>query len=190
MFSGVLEHSHAVAEVHAHGDHFHVHHHAHDAGNMLFNERWLNLLFAGVSLLTFFLIASVDDHFLTAHLWGHVIKKHFFKIFGWTLGALAALQLLFLCVDVHQWISGNMWLVLLIAVTVGLIPESGPHMIFVSLYAAGAIPFSILLANCIVQDGHTALPLLAESPRAFVCVKALKFSIGLAVGCGGYFFGI
>jgi len=41
----------------------------------------------------------------------------------------------------------------LLAVFLGIIPESGSHMIFVMLYANGMIPFSILLASSIVQDG-------------------------------------
>ncbi len=192
MLSGLLEHSHGVeghvhtAECgHAHG---HVHAHAEPA-SILFSERWLNILFGCISIVTFFLIASVDDHFLEEHLWGHVIKKHFFKIFLWTLGALAVVHLLLMRVDFQDWITNNMLLVMLLAILIGLIPESGPHMIFISLFAAGNIPFSILLTSCLVQDGHTALPLLAESPRAFFTVKGIKVVLGLAVGLSGYFIG-
>ena len=188
MLSGWLEHSHGT-EGHIHSDdcgHAHSHSHA-DFGNILFSERWLNLLFAGVSIITFFLIAAADDHFLEEHLWKHVIKKHFLKIFCWTFGALLAVHLLLSQVDILNWISGNMLLVLLIAIVVGLIPESGPHMIFISLFASGTIPFSILLASCLVQDGHIGLPLLAESPRAFIYVKAVKVVLALAVGLSGYF---
>ncbi|MDR3134401.1 MAG: arsenic efflux protein [Prevotellaceae bacterium] len=157
--------------------------------NMLFGEHWLNLFFAAVSVVALFLIASADNHFLEEHLWKHVVKKHFLKIFLWTLGALAAVHLLLAQVDLRDWISDNMLLILLMAVLVGIIPESGPHLIFISLFAAEAIPFSVLLANCFVQDGHTALPLLAENPRAFICVKGLKIILGLLIGLGGYFLG-
>jgi hypothetical protein len=169
------------------------HHHAHDAASahsaILFGERWLNWLFAGISLVSLVLIASVDAHFLEEHLWGHVIRRHFLKIFLWTLGALTVIAIiygLFGRDDMHAWIGDNRLLVLLTAILVGLIPESGPHLIFITLYASGSIPFSVLLANCMVQEGHTALPLLAESPRAFVWVKILKTGMALLIGLGGY----
>jgi len=184
MLSGLLEHSHG-------DDHIHTAEcgHEHGPAGILFSERWLNILFGCISIVTFFLIASTDDHFCEEHLWGHIIKKHFFKIFLWTLGALAVVHLLLLRVDFHEWLSDNMLLVLFAAILIGLIPESGPHLIFISLYAAGSIPFSILLTSCVVQDGHTLLPLLAESPRAFVWVKGLKVVLGVAVGLSGYFMG-
>jgi hypothetical protein len=169
-------------------DHRHSTGNALDVGHILFGERWLNLFFAVVSMAAFFLLAAADNHFLEEHLWKHVIKKHFLKIFLWTLGALALVHLLLAQVHLRDWMSDNMLLMLLIAVLAGVIPESGPHIIFISLFAADAIPFSVLLANCFVQDGHTALPLLAENPRAFLCVKGLKIILGLAIGLGGYFF--
>ncbi|MDR0667703.1 MAG: putative manganese transporter [Prevotellaceae bacterium] len=178
MFSGALEHHHTPNDAHAPGQ-----------GLMLFGERWFNWLFAGVSLSILILLASVDERFLKEHLWGHVIQKHFFKIVLWTLGALTVITVihgLFGRDDMHAWIGDNKLLVLLTAILIGLIPESGPHLLFITLYASGSIPFSVLMANCVVQEGHTALPLLAESPRAFVWVKILKIGIGLLIGLGGY----
>jgi hypothetical protein len=63
-----------------------------------------------------------------------------------------------------------------------LIPESGPHLIFVLLFAKGSIPFSILLASSIVQDGHGMLPVLAHSRKAFVIIKLINLAIGLILG--------
>ena len=77
------------------------------------------------------------------------------------------------------------WMAALIAVLLGLIPESGPHLIFVTLFAEGSLPLSILLASSVVQDGHSALPLLAETKQGFVWVKAINLTIGLAVGLSG-----
>jgi hypothetical protein len=68
------------------------------------------------------------------------------------------------------------------ACRIGLIPESGPHLIFVTLYAQHAAPFGILLASSIMQDGHGMLPMLAHSSRALVAVKAVNFLLGLAAG--------
>ncbi|MGA2326005.1 MAG: putative manganese transporter [Bryobacteraceae bacterium] len=64
----------------------------------------------------------------------------------------------------------------------GLIPESGPHLIFVTLYAKGAIPFGILLANSVVQDGHGMLPLLADFRRDFLKIEAVNPIAGLLAG--------
>ena len=70
---------------------------------------------------------------------------------------------------------------ILLAIAFGLIPESGPHLVFVTLFASGVIPFPVLLANSIVQDGHASLPLLADSKKSFVIAKAVKVAIALAV---------
>jgi len=77
-------------------------------------------------------------------------------------------------------------IMLLLAIVIGIIPESGPHMIFVTLYAGGMIPFSILLASSISQDGHGSLPLLAESKRGFLYVKSVNMVVALVVGLMGY----
>ena len=71
---------------------------------------------------------------------------------------------------------------ILIAALIGLIPESGPHIIFISLFAAGILPFAVLLTNSIVQDGHGAIPLLAESGKSFIVAKLVNVVIGLIVG--------
>jgi hypothetical protein len=91
--------------------------------------------------------------------------------------------------NISEWITGNQLVVLVIACLVGLIPESGPHMIFVTLFAQGMIPMSTLLASSAVQDGHGMLPLLAESKRSFVYVKAINLIVGLAIGFIGYITG-
>jgi hypothetical protein len=75
---------------------------------------------------------------------------------------------------------------LFIALTIGLIPESGPHIVFISLFIDGSIPFSILLANSLVQNGHSGLPLLAESKKGFVKMKLIALTTGLIVGLLGY----
>ncbi|MBW2683365.1 MAG: hypothetical protein JRC69_07380, partial [Deltaproteobacteria bacterium] len=69
---------------------------------------------------------------------------------------------------------------------VGLIPESGPHLIFLTLYVEGTIPLSIFLASSVVQDGHGMLPMLAESRKEFFRVKAINFTVGLLFGFIGF----
>jgi len=85
-------------------------------------------------------------------------------------------------VNLQEWVRDNAFWMLLLAVLVGLIPESGPHLVFVTLFLSGSIPFSILLANSITQDGHASLPLLAESKRGFLTVKLINALVGLFVG--------
>ena len=68
------------------------------------------------------------------------------------------------------------------AILIGIIPQSGPHLIFLILFANGDLPLGIFLANCIVQDGHGALPLLAESRKAFIISKGIKIIIALLIG--------
>ena len=73
---------------------------------------------------------------------------------------------------------------ILLATAIGIIPESGPHMIFVTLYAAGVVPMPVLLASCISQDGHASIPLLAESKRSFIWAKLINCAVALLVGFG------
>ena len=136
------------------------------------------------SAIALFIVATVSDHFLEEHLWRHVAKRHLPSIFLWTLGALVAMYLLVerSQFDVAGAVERGKWIVLAAACLIGLIPESGPHLVFVTLFARGAVPFSILLASSIVQDGHGMLPMLAQSRRTFVTVKAINFIVGLAVG--------
>lgn len=84
--------------------------------------------------------------------------------------------------DVTSWISDNTLLMILLAAAVGIIPESGPHLIFVSLYAAGVVPMPVLLASCISQDGHASLPLLAESRGSFLKAKLINVGVGIGIG--------
>ncbi len=187
LISGEFGHSHDI--IPAHGSDIEVvHNHEHEAEMIVQDDvhesewNWISTSFLIVSLIALFIISTVNDHFLEEHLWGHIIKKHFLKIFLWTLGALLVIHFLSNYLDINHWIEHNMISILLIAVLIGIIPQSGPHYIFVLLFLQGTIPFSILLANSIVQDGHGALPLLAESKRSFLLAKLANVIIGLIVG--------
>ncbi len=149
---------------------------------------WINITFLVVSLLGLFIVITVSDHFLREHLWGHIIKKHFLKIFLWTLGALLVIGILMQQVNLETWLRSNQVTILIAAVVIGLIPISGPHMIFITLFFNQTIPFSVLLANSIVQDGHGAIPLLAESKKGFIAAKGINLLVGLIAGLTGYFF--
>jgi putative 10TM heavy-metal exporter len=70
----------------------------------------------------------------------------------------------------------------MVAVIVGIIPESGPHLIFVTMYANSSIPLSILIASSIAQDGHAMLPLIAISKRSFILVKLINMVVAFIIG--------
>jgi len=129
-----------------------------------------------------FVVSTVPDHFLRDHLWRHVILKHAPRIFAWTLGVLLVVAVLAELVDLDAYVQHNVWSVLVVSGLIGIIPESGPHLIFVTMFADRLIPVSILVASSIVQDGHGMLPLLAESRRDFFWIKGINLAVGLAVG--------
>ncbi len=143
---------------------------------------WERITFFIGSLVILFIVTTVPDHFIKDHLWGHVIKKHLPRIFLWTFGAILLIHFLEHYINVEEWVQNNIYVILIIAVLIGIIPESGPHLVFITLFVSGVIPFSILIASSIVQDGHGALPLLAESKKSFVYMKLINIVVGLVVG--------
>ena len=149
-------------------------------------EMWMKMTLILAITFSLFIVTSVPEHFLKEHLWDHIVKRHVLKIFLWTFGTLLAVHFLLHFIDVQSWLTNNLLIMLLLAVFIGMIPESGPHLIFVTLFAGGMIPFSILLASSISQDGHGSLPLLAESKRSFLYVKSVNMVVALVVGLLGY----
>ena len=150
---------------------------------------WEKPTYIIVTLIGLFIVTTVPDHFLTEHLWKHTIRRHIPRIFIWTLFAFLVIDVFLGYFDLNHWISSNTMIMLALALLIGIIPQSGPHIIFVTLFAGGAIPFSVLLANSIVQDGHGAIPLLAESPRSFITMKAIKLVLGILAGTAGIILG-
>ncbi len=84
--------------------------------------------------------------------------------------------------NLEIFIREHMMWVLLMGAVIGIIPESGPHLIFVMLYAEGVIPFSVLFTASFVQDGHGMLPLLSYSIRDSLLIKAFNLVFGITVG--------
>ncbi len=145
-------------------------------------EMWVKVTLMGAFAFALFIVITVPDHFLKEHIYNHIVKIHLPRIFLWVFGVLIAMHYVEHLINVKDWISSNSFIVLLIAVLIGIIPESGPHLIFVTLFFQGALPFSILLANSISQDGHGMLPMLAESQKAFWAVKIINIAFALLVG--------
>ena len=143
---------------------------------------WIRSTLLVASGAALFIVVTVPDHFLEEHLWRHVALTHAPRVFLWTLGALIAMHFLVERMHLENALWEGKWLVLLVACLVGLVPESGPHLIFLTLYAQGSVPFSVLLASSIVQDGHGMLPMLAHSRRGFLLIKGINLLVGLAAG--------
>ncbi|MFW5851611.1 MAG: putative manganese transporter, partial [Bacteroidota bacterium] len=133
LFGG-LGHNHdllTTADVHSHDHHS--------------TFSWINITFIVISLFTLYIVSVVPEHFLEEHLWNHIIRKHFLKIILWTSVVITAVYILNQHIHLQEYFDDYLFHILVVAVLVGLIPESGPHVLFLSLYLSGAIPLSILL---------------------------------------------
>ncbi len=150
---------------------------------------WKRITFVLIIILAIYIVVTVPDHYLHEHIWEHIGKKHIWRVFLWTLGALLLVDIGFQSLNIEYLLKQNMILVLLIACIIGIIPESGPHLIIVTLFAKDLVPFSVLVASSIVQDGHGMLPLLAHSIKDSVIIKIINFFIGLGLGLLIYAFG-
>ncbi|MBR5567199.1 MAG: arsenic efflux protein [Bacteroidales bacterium] len=181
--SGECEHCHCEHEAHAHTGHTEPSLHID-----LLSEDWMNVLFAALSVIVLIVLVFASDHFVEDHMWNHIVKKHLPTIFAWTFGVLLVIGIGLQYIDINHWISDNTALMILIAALVGIIPESGPHLVFVTLFAAGVVPFPVLLASCISQDGHASIPLLAESKKSFAYAKLLNLLVALAAGYAAMLF--
>jgi hypothetical protein len=143
---------------------------------------WKRVTFICLSLCTLCIIMVCSEHYLESHIWGHIIKKHLFQVFLWTFGALLFVHWGLALWNLDTFIHEHLLWVLLIAALMGIIPESGPHLIFVMMYAQGLVPFSVLFTTSFVQDGHGMLPLLSYSIKDSVLIKISNLVFGLAVG--------
>lgn len=178
--------NHICTEEHHHhhneAEHHESNHHVHDHGG---EADWIRFMLIVLFVVILIIVIVAEEHFLEEHLWEHVIKVHLPKIFMWTFGVIFCLTIANNFINIHDIISSKPFIVLLIAILLGIIPQSGPHLIFVLLFAQGDLPLSIFLANCIVQDGHGALPLLAESRKAFFVSKGIRIAIAIIIGSVG-----
>jgi hypothetical protein len=150
---------------------------------------WLRNTLMATIAASLIIAATTNDHFLEKHLWHHIALRHLPKIFMWTLGALVVMYFLTERMDLGPTIQKGKWIVLVTACLVGIIPESGPHLIFLTLYVQGTVPLSVLVGSSIVQDGHGLLPVLAYSRKDFLIIKTVALIAGLSVGAAMMIFG-
>ncbi len=120
-------------------------------------------------------------HFIKEHIYNHIIKKHIWKIFLWLWAALFFISFLQDVINV-DFTGGQMVYILIIAALVGVLPISGPNLFLFIMFMKGLVPFSVLLTNSIIQDGHGLLPIIGFSLEDAFKIKLFNFIFGLAVG--------
>ena len=143
---------------------------------------WERVTLIALLSLSLFIVAIVPDHYLEEHIWTHIAKEHLWRIFLWSFFAILIIDIGFRYWNLEVFVKGHMMWVLLLACLVAIIPESGPHLIFVMMFSKGLIPFSVLLASSIVQDGHGMLPLLSYTVRDSMLIKLFNLIFGLIIG--------
>lgn len=122
-------------------------------------------------------------HFLKDHVYGHILKKHIPKLFLWIFLTMLVIGLLIENLNLEPTITNlPVFLLIVFAALIGIVPESGPHLFFLLLFSRGLIPFSVLLVNTISQDGHGLLPLLSYSVKDTIYVQIFTTLFALAVG--------
>jgi len=151
---------------------------------------WKRITFVSLISLAFFIIISVPDHYLEEHIWNHIAKQHLWKVFLWSFGILLLVDFGLQLGNLETFIEAHMFWVLVLSGLVAIIPESGPHLLFVMMFAKGLVPFSVLLTSSIIQDGHGMLPLLSYTIKDTFLIKLSNFVIGLSIGLVLYSFGL
>jgi hypothetical protein len=148
----------------------------------ILEEGWEGTMTTVLAAIGILIVATTPDHYLLSHVVGHIVKKHLGRIILWTFFALLIVGIGLRYWNLEAFVKNHRMLVLLMAALVGVIPQSGPHLVFVSMFAQGMVPFSVLLTNSIVQEGHALLPLMSCSIRDALLVKGIKFGLALAIG--------
>lgn len=151
---------------------------------------WERISFISLMAVALFIVSTVSEHYLYEHIWEHIVKKHLWRVLVWSFFAFIVIEAGLAFFDLEAFVSSHLVYVLFIAAIAGIIPESGPHLIFVVMFFRGMIPFSVLVTSCIVQDGHGIIPLLSHSVKASIGVKLINLVIGLIVGYGLYLMGM
>lgn len=143
---------------------------------------WERITFITLVTLALAIMGSVQEHYFKEHIWQHIVRRHLWRVFLWSFFAILVVSLGMKYWNLDVFVKTHLVWVLLISVFIGVIPESGPHLIFVMLFAQGHIPFSVLLASSIVQDGHGMLPLLSYTLKDSILIKIFNMVYGLLIG--------
>ena len=117
-------------------------------------------------------------------------RESLFRVFLWTFGALFFVHWGLTFWNLDAFVRQHMMWVLLIGALIGMVPESGPHLIFVIMYCQGLVPFSVLFTTSLIQGGHGMLPLLSYSIKDSILIKVFNLAFGIAVGEVLFAFGL
>jgi hypothetical protein len=150
---------------------------------------WERITLLILLLLGLFILVSVSDHYLKDHIWSHIIRAHLWRVFLWTFLALVVVHMGLNYWNFKSLISNNIPWMFVLGALVAVIPESGPHLVFVMLFAEGLIPFSVLFTSSFIQDGHGILPLLSYTVKDSILIKILNLVFGLGIGMVLYLIG-
>ena len=132
-----------------------------------------------------------STHFFKEHVYGHILRRHVLRMFLWIFFTLLAVDYLVAELNLESIVSSlPPFALFVLAALVGIIPESGPHLFFLTLYSRRMIPFSVLLVNTLSQDGHGLLPLLSYSVKDTVYVQVFTTSFSLIVGTALFILGV
>lgn len=143
---------------------------------------WMRITLLLSLAIAIWILLTVPDHYLDEHIWKHIIKEHLWRVFLWTFSALLFITFGLKYWNIEVFVKAHKAWVFLICALVGLIPESGPHLVFVMMFANGIVPFSILLTSSIVQDGHGMLPLFSYSIKDALMVKLFNLVLAIIIG--------
>jgi hypothetical protein len=143
-----------------------------------------------LAIIPIYFVMVASEHYLFSHVWEHIIKGHLLQVFLWSFGALMFVHLGLTHWDLNAFIQQHMLWIILIGACIGLIPESGPHLMIVMMYVQGIVPFSVLFTASFVQDGHGMLPMLSYSIKDSLLIKLFNLLFGVLVGGILYFLGI
>ncbi|MDD3687858.1 MAG: putative manganese transporter [Bacteroidales bacterium] len=120
----VHEHNHGNCS-HENSESAHNHEHGFD---------WVKFTILISSLFALIVLIFTNDHFIKTHIWSHLIKKHLPKILFWVFITLLGINIILQYAEFGNWIYNNLYIVLLIAVLIGIITQSGLHLVFVVLF--------------------------------------------------------
>jgi len=149
--------------------------------NLSLNENYTEkLLLTILSILSIYVIIFSKPHFIIEHIINHIFKKHFFRLLIWLFITIILLDILNETVIFKKDLPNN-YLSLIMAIAIGLIPTSGPNLIFFNLYLNGIIHLETLIINSIIQDGHGSILLFSENIKSFIKVKLIKIIISLFI---------
>ncbi len=151
---------------------------------------WKRLTLTILVAIATVIVGSVPNHYLREHIWHHIAKKHLWRVFLWSFFAILIVEVGFKYWNMEEFVKSHTVWVGIIAVLVAVLPESGPHLVFVMMFTQGLIPFSVLLASSIVQDGHGMLPLLSYTVKDSIQIKIFNLVFGIIVGLIFYLFGL